>query len=469
MSKSIYIILLITITLYAASCRKDNKITTSPNATLLTSVDSLSFDTVFTTVGSITKPIKIINTNNQKLLLSQVRLLKGSGSSFRINVDGSTGPVVSNVELAANDSTYIFVNITVNPTAANLPFVITDSILIQYNGNNTYIKLQAYGLNAVFLNNTTITANTTWNNAKPYVLLGGVRVDTTAILTITEGARIYAHAGATLIVDGTLITQGKRWDSTRITFTGDRLDEPYKNYPASWPGIWLRPSSKNNQIQYTNILNAYQAIIVDGASVNAAPKLILNETIIDNALDVGILAINSSIQAKNCLVSNCGKNIGIALGGTYQIEHSTVVSISNSNILHKDPVLTVLNYSRVGNTVLVAPLSAVFRNCIFWGAFGTAEDEVLADKAGSTPYNVSFTNCLYKVKTTLSTLITASNSLANATPLFDSINTSKGIYNFRHKLGSPTLNVGGASSIAIDLDGAMRPVGIADMGCYERQ
>ena len=66
------------------SCKKDSFIT-SPQALLGLSTDSLTFDPVFTSVGSITKSFKIFNPNNQKLQLSKVKLLGGTSSSFKIN------------------------------------------------------------------------------------------------------------------------------------------------------------------------------------------------------------------------------------------------------------------------------------------------------------------------------------------------------------------------------------------------
>ena len=55
------------------SCKKDIFIT-SKDARLSTSADSLKFDTVFTVTGSITKSFKILNNNDQKLLLSKIKL-----------------------------------------------------------------------------------------------------------------------------------------------------------------------------------------------------------------------------------------------------------------------------------------------------------------------------------------------------------------------------------------------------------
>ena len=103
------------------------------------SADTLSYDTVFTTVGSITKSFKIFNDNNQKLLLSKVKLAGGAASSFKINVDGTSANEADDVEINANDSIYVFVQVKIDPNTANLPFVIRDSILISYNGNQQFV------------------------------------------------------------------------------------------------------------------------------------------------------------------------------------------------------------------------------------------------------------------------------------------------------------------------------------------
>src|SRR6185295_18521940 len=132
------------------SCKKDSFIT-SPQAILGLSTDSLTFDTVFTSAGSITKSFKILNLNNQKLQLSKIKLLGGASSSFKINVDGTAATEVNNIDIEADDSLYVFVQVNIDPNAGNLPFIISDSILINYNGNDEFVKLQAYGQNAVFL------------------------------------------------------------------------------------------------------------------------------------------------------------------------------------------------------------------------------------------------------------------------------------------------------------------------------
>ena len=70
-----------------SSCNKDSFIS-SQDATINTSTDSLKFDTVFTSIGSITQSFKINNTNDQKLLFTSIKLAGGDASSFKINING---------------------------------------------------------------------------------------------------------------------------------------------------------------------------------------------------------------------------------------------------------------------------------------------------------------------------------------------------------------------------------------------
>ena len=152
------------------SCKKDSFIT-SPDASLYTSHDTLSFDTVFTNVGSVTASFKIFNNNDQKLRISSVKLAGGSYSPFKLNVDGTSSPEVEDIQINKNDSIYVFVQVNVNPSSATLPFILRDSVGISYNGNKKWIQLQAYGQNAVFLKNQLITGNVTWTKTLPYVVI----------------------------------------------------------------------------------------------------------------------------------------------------------------------------------------------------------------------------------------------------------------------------------------------------------
>ena len=445
------------------ACTKES-FTNDSSAVLRTSVDTLHFDTVFTSTGSTSQFIKILNDNDKGVHISSVRLFGGSASPFKINVDGTAGPQVNNTDVLADDSVYIYVTVSINPSAVNLPFLVRDSIEINYNGNKKIVQLDAYGKNAHFFRNKTIKTSEVWNDDLPYVILGGIIVDTNATLTINKGCQVYSHADAPFIINGTLQVNGEKFDSTRVIFTGDRLDEPYRDFPASYPGLIFTDVSKNNVINYAVIKNAYQGIVV--AEPSTGTKLTLNETIIDNAYDAGLIGINTSITARNLLVSNCGKNILLVKGGNYNFSHCTATTYSSNFIQHKEPVLVVTNY--LNNTA--SNLNAVFRNCIFWGdANGIVNDEAVVLKQGNTSFTVSFDQVLWRVQTNPANT-TISGAINNQDPLFDTINTAQKIYSFRLKDNSPAIDKGVTTPINIDLDGSPRPVGTKpDLGAYEKQ
>lgn len=462
-----YCLLLITSCYMLGSCKKDSFIT-STAARLNITTDTLKYDTVFTTTGSVTRSFKIINDNNQKLRVSKVKLMGGAGSAYKMNVDGIATTEADDLVIEANDSIYVFVSVTINPNAANLPFIVSDSILINYNGNSRYVQLQAFGQNANFLRNRVITGNVVWTNSLPYVILGSIRVDTTASLTIQPGCRIYSHSDAPFIVDGTLLVNGTKTDT--VVFTGDRLDAAYRDLPASWPGIYFRGNSKNNMLRFAVIKNAYQAVVAEKPSVNTNPKLILHQCIVDNAYDAGILCVNTNLQADNSLVSNCGSNIVISYGGTYNLTHCTVAAYSTNYFLHKNPVLLVTNYADQGGATVTADLSAVFRNNIFWGDMGFIDNEVIVSKQASNVFSVLFDKNIYRGTGDPSNSTLTGNKL-NTDPSFDTIDVYKRLFDFRiTKNGTaPGINYGTITSFPKDLDDKNRNFGLPDLGCYEKQ
>jgi hypothetical protein len=382
-----------------------------------------------------------------------------------MNVDGTPGSSFSNVEIEGNDSMYVFVSVNINPNSDLLPFLIRDSVKIQANGSTSFKQLEAWGQNARYIRNQKLTTTQTWTNELPYVILGGVLIDTNVTLTIQPGTRIHLNADAPMIIDGTLIVNGSKADS--VVFQGNRLDEPYRNFPGSWPGLYFRGSSKNNQLTYAVIKNAYQGVITEQPSGNSSPKVTLTNCIIDNIFDIGVMGINSSIKADNCLITNCGNNIVLIYGGTYQFNHCTVVSFSNSFVTHKNPAVLATNFVKQNNQVFTAPLSASFTNSIIWGSEGFVENEIVVQKEGSAATSLLLQHVLFRSKADpLHTTFT--NVVRNEEPRFDSVDVVKRFYNFRLKEGSPALNKGMITPLITDLDGLPR-VGLPDLGCYEKQ
>ncbi len=451
-----------------ASCKKDSFIT-GTDAKLSTSVDSLKYDTVFTSIGSVTQSFRIRNDNDQRLLLSSVKVMGSTSSPFKININGITAQEAANIEVAGNDSLYVFVTVNINPNLENLPFIVKDSIQISYNGNTRFVQLEAFGQNANFLRNRVISGDITWNNHLPYVILGQLQVDTGAILTIEAGCKIYCHADAPILVDGTLQANGTK--EQPVVFRGDRIDEDYKDLPASWPGIYFRDVSKSNVFSFAEIRNAYQAIVAENPPDNFSPKVTLHQCIIDNAYDAGLMGVNSSVYADNSLISNCGSNTAFILGGDYKLTNCTVVSYPVF-ISHNNPVLYANNFAMIDGSQVTTPLEASFTNCIFWGDEGLVENEAVVEKAaGSFPFNVSFDNCLYRGAADPGNS-TVNSCIRNQDPLFDSVDISKKIFDFHlNNNPSPAINAGAdIPGLLKDLDNNNRVAGgVIDIGCYEKQ
>ena len=450
-----------------SSCQKDSFIT-SESALLITSADTLKFDTVFTSIGSVTQTFKINNLNNQKLLLQQVKLMGGSSSPFSLNINGTANSLLNNIEIAANDSIYVFVTAKINPNSAPLPFIVKDSIGIVYNGNSKFIQLEGYGQNANFLRNRNISGNITWPNNLPYVILGSLTINAGSSLTIEAGCKIYSHANAPFLVNGTLVTYGTQ--ALPIIFNGDRIDGNYKDLPAAWLGIYFTGTSSDNNMTHTIIKNALQAVVAEQPSINTKPKLTLHQCIIDNAMDVGLMSINSSISADNSLITNCGNNLRLTYGGVYNFTNCTLVSFSTSFIGHTKPVLIINNSFINGTSVQTSALTANFTNCIIWGDGSLVDNEITIDKQGTDSFNVLLDHCLYKANTDPANSI-ISQCIKNQMPLFDNIDYAKQIFNFKTNNSlAPGVDKGlNGTGFAKDLNDNNRTVNITDIGCYEKQ
>ncbi|HET6557693.1 MAG TPA: hypothetical protein VFG54_10300, partial [Prolixibacteraceae bacterium] len=114
MKKLVSILITVIALGYLFSC-EDDKYLSSTDVKLGFSVDTVMFDTVFTTIGSTTQHLKIYNPYEQKLLISSVKLAKGETSNFRLNINGISSNEVKDIEIAPFDSMYIFVEVTIDP------------------------------------------------------------------------------------------------------------------------------------------------------------------------------------------------------------------------------------------------------------------------------------------------------------------------------------------------------------------
>jgi hypothetical protein len=376
------------------SCKKD-KVITSSGAKLSFSQDSVLFDTVFASIGSTTKLFRVHNRNNGKVNISSIRLARGDASFFRLNVDGVAGKSFSNVEIAANDSMYIFVEVTIDPNNQLNPFIYRDSILFDLNGSEQHFDLIAFGQNAYYhmpnkkiifsnsqaLNYEVEPCSAIWKNDKPHLIYGYAVVDSACTLTIQGGAKVYVHNGGGIWVYryGTIQVNGTH--GNEVNFQGDRLEQEYKDVPGQWDRIWINEGSTQNSINYAVIKNAYIGVHAGysafdgfGNTVNPSdPKhLSLTNTIIQNCSYAGILGHYYNITGGNDVVVNCGQHVlELGFGGNYAFYQSTFANYwnqtnnSSGSNARTTPSFLFNNYFN-GNVVSAFD-SLYFGNCIFDG------------------------------------------------------------------------------------------------------
>lgn len=441
----------------AISCTKEKTIT-SKDAFLITSDTILHFDTVFTSTRSITEQLKIFNINAQKLRISNLQLMGGANSFFKMNVSGTPGTQFSNIDVDGGDSLYVFVSVNIGASSQPLPFFIQDSIRIDFNGNTQFVKLDAYGQNAHFLRSTILTQNTTWTADLPYVLIDTFAVQKGVTLTVEKGTKIYCHANTPFYVDGTLQVNGANDSTGAVTFLNDRLDAPYSGQPGTWQGISFSSNSSTNVLNYAIIKNAVQGISADENS-----RVVLNSCKIDNCAEAGVAAYNSIITATNCLISNCGYNLYCIAGGNYAFVNCTIAAYTTQYLFHQFPSVTLSNVDE--NSAKTNPLRTIFQNCIVWGQDGQVSDEVNTIQNSNATFNINFENTVYRSPAQKPS-ISYTNCLMNVDPAFKNIDITNSVFDFHLSASSPCIGAGKKNSLLIDLDGNLRTQ-TPDIGCYQ--
>ncbi len=232
----------------------------SSDARLAFSTDTVFFDTIFTSIGSITKRFRIYNNDKQPIEVSSIALAGGAQSVFRLNIDGYASNQASNIEIPPEDSLFIFVEVTLDPNNMDSILRIQDSIVFLTNGNVQDVDLVAWGQDVHILSGDTLQT-TTWINDKPYLILDYLMVDSLQTLTLEEGVRIHLHRDAWILVKGTLLANGSL--EQPIVIQGDRLEYLYRDIPGQWGGVYFWPGSRENHLEHVTIKNGMYGLWAD--------------------------------------------------------------------------------------------------------------------------------------------------------------------------------------------------------------
>jgi hypothetical protein len=423
---------------------------------LVFSTDTLRFDTLFTSVGSTTKRLKVFNPNERALNISRIALGQGDYSAYSITVNGSSGTEARDVRLMGGDSLLILVNVFIDPGDSDLPFLVNDSLTFETNSVRQDVKLIAWGQDAVFLGNEVLDCDAVWTDGRPYVLHGSVLVDSLCTLEIKPGARIYGAPKSYLFVKGTLKVQGTA--DRRVLFRNDRLEPRYENAPGQWGGLIFLEGTRESIIEYAVIRNAEYGVRLGAPDGDSIPELVLRNTIIENMSLSGILSFTSDLRAENTLVNNCADfAAGSFGGGNYGFYHCTFANYGQL-FLRDEPVFGASNYIVLANdSVIRAALNIEIVNSII---DGNLRDELVIDGSGGDPVDLLVAHSILK---TTQAELAVNNNLLNVNPRF----ADPFRYNYRLDTLSPAMDKGLLTEISGDLDGNARD-SLPDIGAYER-
>lgn len=389
--KNIYILIISLLVVFFA-CKKEDFVNDT-GAKLTFSLDTVMFDTVFTSIGSTTKIFKVYNGYNKTINISSIELAGGNSSNFRINIDGHQAYSLNDIEVLANDSLYVFVEVTVDPNGVNSPILIHDSVVFLTNGNLQDIDLVAFGQDMHLINGE-IIATESWTNDKPYLIYNSMLVDSLETLTIGAGTQLHFHRNSSMIVQGTLIVNGTVEEP--VVFQGDRLEDLYEDVPGQWGVIALIDGSVNNRIENAIIKNAIVGIQVGEYNAQEGSNLYLYNTRIENMTYAGLYLFNSSVIASNCLIADCGYYATfMAVNGVHRFYHCTIANyFEYANRI--DPSVLISNNITVENTSFTGEMDVYFGNSII---YGNKQEEIGTsyDNAGTLKYKLE--NCITRIRT----------------------------------------------------------------------
>lgn len=380
------------------------------------SQDTLLFDTVFTSIGSTIKFVKVYNHQDQPVL-AHVYLEPGQ-SFFRLNIDGTAGNDLKDVRIEGQDSIYIFVEVNIDPnqSSSDSPFIIKSKVHVDIGESKKSFLLEAFGQNANYIPGVKsggisykipcTGGKFIMDDTKPYVIYGVMVVDS-CTMVVNAGTRIFMHGGVIrteddIYNDGLILVLkhgNVRFEGTLdqpIIIEGDRLEAKYQDVRSQWAGIVLWQETRNNYFKHTIIKNSIVGIRMDSLA-----QASVNNCLIFNTGGAGISARHSTLSVTNSLLyENGGGGLIFSYGGQYSVTYTTVGSFLNSV-----PAIYLGDYYcptfPCDNRIQIAPLKATLTNCVFSGG---EDDEITLAQAGDfdDEFQYTFDHCLFRVKDLLS-------------------------------------------------------------------
>ncbi len=446
----------------SATMQSCNKSSLLSKKNLSFSVDTLVFDTVFTTIGSTTQQFKIYNNDKRTIHIDQIELMGGTNSPFRMNIDGIQGTTMTDIDIESQDSLFAFVEVTLGVNGQNLPLILEDSIRFRTNGVDQYVKLAVWGQDAYFhykdLNEGT------WPNDKPHVIYGYAAVDSAKTLNIQAGTHIYLHKNAILYVyKSTLNINGTL--GNEVTLQGDRLETQYNDVSGQYYGIYFQ-EARPSTIDYAIIKNGTSGVhLYSDDPGNSAYTLTMTNTTISNCARYGIFIYSGAkVKAENCVIAKNGNHALLVLeGGDFFFNFCHLLGYGNGDA--STPAVGISNYYNDyanGVTNIGSINEGRIINSVIWGNLSS---EIVFDTIPDAAVTLNFDirNCVIK-REIPGTENYYTGIQWNSNPLFTDVTMN----DFTFPINSPLNNQGNAAFwIPTDILGISRSSSTPDLGAFE--
>jgi hypothetical protein len=477
------------------------------------SADTVKFDTVFTTLRTVTKRLWVYNRNARAVNVDLVSLDNATTSAYTLLINGDLKQTATNLYIRGRDSLLILVRAQLKDNGQNgtaKDYVLQENLNFRTNGQDQRVLLRSFGQNIYLHDGMPLACNAVWTNDRPHVLYNTVEVPVGCRLTIKPGTRIYAHAGAALLVRGTLLVNSpadyapgtgatdtvKAGNANIVRFSGDRSGETqYATAPGQWTGIILDATSHGNIIRYAQLQNATFGVLVYNPS-NAMPRpdVTIQNSVIRyiSGSDVtfaglasnlglpgaGVLSLSGKVTLENTLFSDCYEYALLGYGGgDYALNYCTIANYPGTTAVRSTASLTFTNASALDST-LRYPLSLNVLNSIVTGSI---DDELVLSKYEQYKANVSVRNTLLRTQLYAATtdavgrpgLAQASlNNLISSDPLYPKFKraTASTQNDYTLGTGSPALSRGAQQVLPLlarDLLNVPRSPASPDLGAYQ--
>ncbi len=447
-----FFIIAFIVSILMAGCISDD-VTYSSSDKLSFSTDTLSFDTVFTDLGTPTARLKVFNRAGKAINISSIRV-RGDEGVFSINVDGVSGKTFENVEIRANDSIFVFVECYPDATGDNRPFLVEGQLDFTTNGNLQTVTLEAYGQNVTRLRNVTLERDVTFDAERPYVIFDTLKVSKGVTLTVLPGARLYFHDKGCLQVEGCLKALGSR--EHKIQMRGDRIgnvltDTGYEILAGQWQGVRFGTESFENRMEYVDMQSTVAGVVVDSCGVLDRDKLTLVNSWLHNSQGNALSSSHCKVDAYGCVFSEAGKAVVSLTGGAHEFVQCTLANYYLFAI-SPESILTLNHLMPDDATGMRNPLmQAEFKNSIIYGMVSPLTPGDLKDT------NVYLRNVLLGVSGSDDDHFIS--CLWDEDPLYETIRSDY-IFNYRLKEDSPAIGAGNPDFIT--------PIDICDMDGIDR-